>query len=225
MWILSLEDSRDLTRRVIQHQWDSETFDHECLKTAFPVTLKPGEAHLFSQVHIHGNVENLTGVTRVSMDWHILIKGEEYHRRYPGAFFRMPGDYGTLNKVDTNKTYVCYLSNNSNFDQHVAKHAQRCTVEHYAQLNEIKHHGYQFENEYLNHLPVFVELLKQNVDCIIVFSMYSIPDELLEMALAQGKEIHFASEYITMKDAHDLNRVLQYKNFGVAKKGNLSFEE
>jgi hypothetical protein len=224
MWVMDLETSRDLTKQVIEHGWSVDEFEQECVKHSFPVTLVPGQAHLFGQEHIHGNIENTTDITRLAIDWHILIEGEEYHRRYPGAFFRMPGDYVYNSVVDTNKTFVCYLSHNSEFDKSVGKHAQRCTIEHYVKEQNIKHNGYQFENEYLMHLPIFDYLLEQDVDGIVVFSMYSISDKLLKKAIRLKKEIHFANEYMNIKTTQDLDKVLTYKNFAVSKKGKLSFE-
>ena len=225
MWVVDLQESRDLTKKVIDSKWSVEEFETEFLKYAWPVTLEPGQAHLFAQEHIHGNIENTTDITRLAIDWHVLVEGEEYHRRYPGAFFRLPGDYVTTTNAFADKSYVCYLSNNSEFDRHVGKHAQRCTIEHYIAQQQIKHNGYQFENEYLTHLPIFEHLLEQNIDCIVVFSMYSITDELLKKAIDLGKEIHFANEYMIMRTEKDLEKVLTYKNFAVSKKEKLPFEE
>lgn len=225
MWIMDIEESRDLTKKVIDNKWSVEKFEEECLKSAWPVTLKPGQAHLFAQEHIHGNIENTTEITRLAIDWHILIEGEEYHRRYPGSFFRLPGDYVAMSESDSSKTYIGYLSHNSDFDSHVGKHAQRCTIEHYLRQQNIKINGYQFENEYLNYLPIFDHLLDQDIDCIVVFSMYSITDELLEKAVRLNKEIHFANEYMILRSKEDLEKILTYKNFGVSKKEKLSFEE
>jgi len=225
MWVVDLQESRDLTKKVIDNKWSVEEFETECLKYAWPVTLEPGQAHLFAQEHIHGNVENTTDITRLAIDWHVLIEGEEYHRRYPGAFFRLPGDYVDTPQPDNNKTYIGYLSHNSHFDAHIGKHAQRCTIEHYIGQQQIKLSGYQFENEYLTHLPIFEHLLEQNIDCIVVFSMYSITDELLKKAIDLGKEIHFANEYMIMRTEKDLEKALTYKNFAISKKEKLPFEE
>jgi len=93
------------------------------------------------------------------------------------------------------------------------------------QQHNIAPNGWQFENEYLTHLPIFQYLLEQNIDCILVLSMYSILDDLLQKAIDAGKEIHFANEYMCIKTQEDLDKILQYKNFAVKKKGKLSFEE
>ena len=225
MWIAGLEDSRKLTKIAIEEKLSAEVFDLYSTLESIPVTLEPGQAHLFSQEHIHGNINNLTDITRFAIDWHVLIEGEEYHNRLPGAFFRMPGDYVTDIHVDNSKSFLCYLSNNSEFDKQLSKHVQRCTIEKYMQQHDIVPNGWQFENEYLTHLPIFQYLLDQNIDCILVLSMYSISDDLLQEAIDAGKEIHFANEYMCIKTQEDLDKILQYKNFAVKKKGKLSFEE
>ena len=225
MYIMDLEKSRDLTKQVIQEKWSVDEFENHCIEHSFPVVLSPGQAHLFAQEHIHGNVENQTEITRMAIDWHILIEGEEYHRRYPGAFFRLPGDYVQTQSIDSDKNFICYMSNNSEIDKNIGKHAQRCVVEHYVNGNAIHHNGYQFENEYLTHLPIFEHLLDQNIDGIIVFSLYSIPDRLLKKAIEQNIEVHFANEYMSIKSENDLSKILVYKNFAVSKKGMLDFEK
>lgn len=225
LWIMNLEKSRKLTKQVIQNKWSVEEFEHHCIQNSFPVTLSPGQAHLFAQEHIHGNIENQTGISRLAIDWHILVEGEEYHRRYPGAFFRLPGDYVQKQPVDTKKSFICYTSNNSEIDKNVGKHAQRCVIEHYVNEHNIQHNGYQFENEFLTHLPIFRHLLEQNIDGIIVFSMYSISDDLLKEAINQNIEVHFANEYMSIKTVQDLNKILTYKNFAVSKKGYYEFEK
>ena len=225
MWIMDLAPSQKLTQQVVRERWSVEHFEEECNKLSYPVTLSPGQAHLFAQEHIHGNINNITEITRFAIDWHVLIKGEECHRRLPGGFFRLPGDHSSDIRVDTSKDYICYMSNNSEFDKNIGKHSQRCTIEHYLNMHNIKHNGWQFENEYLYHLPIFSHLLKTgSIDGIVVLSMYSIPDILLEQALASDVEIHFANELMIMRTQEDLDKVLEYKSFYVPKKGLLSFE-
>jgi len=224
MWIMDLDDSRKLTKKVIDEKLTVAQFEEYCVEQSFPVRLKPGQTHLFCQEHIHGNINNTTDITRFAIDWHILIEGEEYHNRMPGAFFRLPGDYVTDTEVDNTKSYLCYLSNNSEFDKNLTKHVQRCTIEKYMNQHEIQPNCWQFENEYLTHLPIFQYLLEQPIDCIVVLSMYSISDELLQSAISKGKEIHFANEYTNAKTQEQLDKILFYKNFAVKKKGKLSFE-
>ena len=218
MWVVDLDVSRKITEDVINFKWSVERFEEECMKYAYPVTLEPGQAHLFNQEIMHGNINNNTDITRMAIDWHVLIKGEEYHRRLPGGFFRRPGDYVTNMDVDTNKQFICYVANNSTFDNSIPKYAQRCVIEKYLGKFNIRHNGWQFENEYLYHMPIFEHLLNQPIDAIVLFSMYSIPDQLIEKALELNVELHFANEFMMLSSKEDLDKILFYKNFAVDKK-------
>ena len=59
----------------------------EFMKYSTPVNLTPGQACLFSQANIHGNIPNETGVTRVSIDYRVLERGGQFHRKIPGGYF------------------------------------------------------------------------------------------------------------------------------------------
>jgi len=224
MWVVDLDVSRKITKDVINFKWSVEQFEEECMKYAYPVTLDPGQAHLFNQEIIHGNINNETEITRMAIDWHVLIKNEEYHRRLPGGFFRRPGDYIYNLDINCKKSFICYIANNSNFDQHIPKYAQRSVIEKYLTKFGIRHNGWQFENEYLNHMPIFEHLLDQNIQAIVLFSMYSIPDRLINKALELNIELHFANEFMVLRSQADLDKILYYKNFAIEKKGKLLHE-
>ena len=231
MWVVDVDDSRRITKRVISEQWSLERFEEECLKYARPVNIVPGQAHLFNQENIHGNVNNETGVTRMSIDWHLLPEGEEYWRRLPGGFFRLPGDYSQSNSEDySNKLVVVYTGNNSEFDSDIPMHIQRMCMESYCIKHKMKNVGVQFENEFLHWLPVLESNILQKPDVIVMFSLHSLPDDailtnkLLNLALKNKVELHFANEFLSLKDDKDLTKILTYKHFGVKKKGPFSWE-
>lgn len=114
MWMVDLENSRRITKDFVTEKWSLERMEDECLKVAFPITLKPGQSHLFFQEMLHGNVNNEEGYTRVSMDMRILIEGEEYGRRHPGGFMRLPGDHDVAELGDyTGKSAITYADRKS----------------------------------------------------------------------------------------------------------------
>ena len=231
MYIANLQNSRVLTKRVIKEQMSLEQFEKECLKISKPVNLNPGHAHLFHQEHIHGNVNNETGYTRMAIDWHILIEGEEYGNRLPGGFFRAPGDYEQDITVNyDNKSFITYVSNNSKFDKYIPLIFQRKVIDEYCNHKEIKNLGIQFENEHLNWLPILEYYIKQKPHGIVLCSMYSLPDNsqsrnyLLNLALKNKVELHFANEYCKLTNYKDLKKINFYLNFAKYKKGKHSWE-
>jgi sporadic carbohydrate cluster protein (TIGR04323 family) len=231
MWIMDLDASHDVTRRFLSEEWTLNKFEDECLKHAWPVTLKPGQSHLFMQEHLHGNVNNNEGYTRVSMDLRILVEGEEYGRRTPGGFMRLPGDHEVSETHDyTGSKFITYAGWNSAFSKNIPLPMQRATIETYCVKNKISYNDYQFENEHTDWEPSLEYFIRERPDGIVLCSMYSLPDdvnrrrELLQLAVDLGVEMHFANELCSVKTASDLERIETYVNFAVAKSGPYNWE-
>jgi sporadic carbohydrate cluster protein (TIGR04323 family) len=232
MWMMDLDISREVTKRVLAEKWSLERFEDECLKHAWPVTLKPGQSHLFFQEHLHGNVNNEEDYTRVSLDMRILIEGEEYGRRNPGGYMRLPGDHEAAQVMDyTGKSFITYQAWNSNFSRNIPMPMQRAIIEPYCQKNKIAYTSYEFENAHMDWQPALEHYIKERPDGIVLCSMYSMTDdverrnELLDLALHKGVELHFANELISLKTSKDLDKIKTYLNFAVDKKGPYSWEK
>ena len=231
MQMLELDISRELTKQVLAEKWSLDRFEEECMKHAFPITLKPGQSHLFFQEHIHGNVNNNEGYTRVSMDMRILVEGEEYGRRYPGGFMRFPGDHEVAEINDyTGKEYITYAGWNSEFSKHLPLPMQRATINEYCTSNKISYNSYEFENEHMDWQPGLEHYINKKPDGIVLCSMYALTDnierrnEILNLALERGVELHFANELCSLKTKDDLEKIEMYLNFAVQKSGPYVWE-
>ena len=225
MWMVDLENSRRITKSFINEKWNLEKLEDECLKIAFPVTLKPGQSHLFFQEHLHGNVNSIEGYTRVSMDMRILIEGEEYGRRHPGGFMRLPGDYEISEANDySNKSAITYAGWASDFSRNVTLPMQRAIIDQYCEKNKIEYTSYEFENDHADWQPSLEYFIKQKPDLIVLNSMYSLTDdvnrrnELLQTAVENNVELHFANEHTILKGYNDIEKIKTYLDFAVAKK-------
>ena len=232
MWMLDLEISREITKKVLAEKWSMEKFEEESLKHAWPVTLQPGQSHLFFQEHIHGNVNNDEGYTRVSMDMRILIEGEEWGRRLPGGFMRLPGDHSVSDVMDyTGKSFITYAGWSSSFSKNIPLPMQRAIIEPYCVKNKISYNSYEFENEHMDWMPGLEYYIKERPDGIVLCSMYSLTDdvqrrsELLQLALDCGVELHFANELCSLCTGADLEKIETYLNFAVPKKDPYVWEE
>lgn len=231
MWIMDLERSREITKQVLDQKWSLERFEDECLRHAWPVNLKPGQSHLFFQEHLHGNVENQEGYTRVSLDMRLLLEGEEYGRRLPGGFMRLPGDHEVADVMDyTGRHLISYSGWNSRFSKHIPLPMQRSVIDQYCSRHSISYSSYEFENEHMDWQPGLEHYIRLKLDGIVLSSMYSLTDdvvrrnELLELALDQGVELHFANEACSLKDRSDLQKIQTYLDFAVPKSGPYVWE-
>ena len=221
MQILSCQDSDYITNECYKNQWNFDTLQSESLDRSFPVELQPGQAHLFQQNHIHGNVNNDTDISRWSMDGRILPKGGEYHRKLPGGYFRFIGELPDTRPIDPEKEYISYAGWNNSWSGGIPLPMQRATINEYCRNNNIKINDYQFENEFLDWYPSLEQFITNyNVDAIVLCSIYSLPDNpfrrytILKLAVDNNVELHFANELCSIRQEQDIKHIqqlLEYK--------------
>src|SRR5262249_15775162 len=71
MQIIGIARSRELVQYAIDHQLSVEQMRALFGKESWPLAAKPGLACFFTQENIHGNFVNVTGKTRVSIDFRV----------------------------------------------------------------------------------------------------------------------------------------------------------
>lgn len=219
--ILSLEDSRRITRQAIKEQWSYKYFQDVCEKYMFPVNKSVGQIHLFTQEHIHGNIPNRTNITRASMDLRILLENGQFHRKWPGGYFRKLWDR-SLNDVLTinnNDTYCCYAEFDNIKTRHIDLIFQNFTIKNYCEKRDIKIPYQQPENEGMMNHHLEYMIYNENYDHIIFFSIFSLPDNeeqrkrLIEKALERNIKLHFANEDLFINNKDTYNKVEYIRNF------------
>jgi sporadic carbohydrate cluster protein (TIGR04323 family) len=220
MQMLERNTSERITYDSIKEDWNYDTLQQECVKHCWPVTLEPGQSHLFDQTIVHGNINNETDITRWSMDGRILIKGGDYHRKLPGGYFRFPGERPDERLIDTNKVWISYAGWNSKWSKELPLPMQRRVINDYCEKHSIKINDYQFENEYFDLMPGLEQYIGlEKVDGIVLCSIYCLPDnpfkrhELLQKALDCNVELHFANELCSLRDEKDLEHIKRIFGF------------
>ena len=195
-----------------------------CEDISHHIELNPGQSWLFNQRLIHGNVNNDTGITRVSMDLRIMIKGENYGRKYPGQYFRIPYDWKldrAKNSVNRSQSFISYVGWNSNYSKHLPMILQRSFMDKYLSKHDITINDYHQENEYLDHQPN-LQFLTRDIDNIVMLSIYCLPDDvqdrqkIYETALSNNCTLHFAQEDIIINSQDDIDLIEQYLNWGTS---------
>ena len=220
MWMCPIDISRQITRRVIKERWSHEFYQDFSYEHSYPVTLEPGQSWLFNQEMMHGNTNNETDITRVSMDLRIMVKGENYGRKYPGQYFRHLFDWEVKDaEIDNSQSFITYVGWNSNYTKHLPMVIQRAFMDKYIDKYSIKINEYVQENEYLDHLPNLQELTK-TVDNIVLLSIYALPDnddlraKIYETCFLNNCSLHFAQEDIILDNESDIKIIEDYLNWG-----------
>jgi sporadic carbohydrate cluster protein (TIGR04323 family) len=221
MYIVDHNASKRISEQTIENCYSQEEFEELCIKEARPVELEPGQAHLFHQEHLHGNINNTTGKTRLAIDWHLLPKGLPHGRRLPGGFFKLPGDY-VRHRIFPSGRYIAYVGNNTVYDKNIPLHYQRNLMDQYCNDNNIQHAGYQFENEHLHWMPILEHYIDQKPSGIIMNSIYSLPDNvqrrnaLIEKALEKNVIMIFSNELLIVKTRKDAEKIKKYFEYYVS---------
>lgn len=222
MWVMDWDKSDEITQKVYDEKPDYDQIQNMCRGDSWPVTLEPGQAHLFQQHHVHGNYNNETDITRWSMDGRVLVKGGHFGRKLPGGYFRFLGEREDTRPVSLDKHWVSYAAWNTKFGSGIPLPMQREVINKYCAKHGISLNDYQFENEFLDWLPglqKFIEL--PAVGGIVLCSIYNLPDdvqrrqELLETAVEHGTELHFANELCSVRSHADIapiQRIFEFVN-------------
>jgi len=220
MQIMGWEESDELTKRCYDEKMSYDELQGECAKHCFPVTLEPGQAHLFQQHHIHGNFNNNTDITRWSMDGRVLPKGGHYHRKLPGGYFRFIGERDDIREIDSTKKWISYAGWNTEWTKELPLPMQRAIISQYCDKHGIKINDYQFENEYVDWLPGLEKFITgYGIDAIVLCSINSLPDDpfrryhLLSLAVENEVELHFANELCSVRTVEDIKHIQHVLEF------------
>lgn len=222
MQIMDLDISRQVTRQAVEEKWSYDQLQEVCVRESWPITLQPGQAHMFFQEHIHGNIPNRTNKTRVSIDIRLLTRDGQPHRKWPGAYFRklFDRDYGREIAIDEKlENVVTYSEYEGIKTRHIDLHFQTLVVKSYCSKR-----GYTFpyqhgDNEGLNHSHLDHLINSANTDHIIMFSIFSLPDNtelrnrLMKDALARNCVLHFANEELALQTQSDLEHIEYLRTF------------
>lgn len=219
--MLDLDISRDITRRAIAEKWNYDRIQDACANNAWPVTLHPGQAHLFFQEHLHGNFPNRTGKTRVSMDIRLLVRNGQPHRKWPGAYFRklFDRDYTKQVVIKPGEVVITYSEYEGIKTKHIDLHFQTLVVKSYCQKR-----GYTFpyqggDNEGTNYAFLDYQISHKIADHILLFSIFSLPDDpihrqkMMSTALDNGCRLHFCNEELVLETQEDLDKIEYLRSF------------
>jgi len=124
MQIIDIRRSRELVRRAIEQRLTVEQMNEVFGRESWPLKSKPGLVCFFTQENIHGNFVNVTGKSRVSIDFRIAEAeyGDLLARKIPAGYFHLipetEEEVETIKPavtapVSTGKPNIFYINNNT----------------------------------------------------------------------------------------------------------------
>jgi sporadic carbohydrate cluster 2OG-Fe(II) oxygenase/sporadic carbohydrate cluster protein (TIGR04323 family) len=221
MQILDLDVSRELTRSSVAENWSYKKLQDACVDQCWPVTLHPGQAHLFFQEHLHGNIPNRTNKTRVSIDIRLLVKDGQPHRKWPGAYFRklFDRDYTKIVNINPGENVLVYGEYEGIKTKHIDLYFQTLVTKSYCQKRGIPFPYQHGDNEGTNYAHLNFLVSSGNIHHLLMFSIFSLPDDLthrrhiMQTALANGVKLHFCNEELVLETQEDLDKIEYLRTF------------
>jgi sporadic carbohydrate cluster protein (TIGR04323 family) len=232
MQIIGIARSRELVQYAVDHRLGVDEMTELFRKESWPLPSKAGKACFFTQENIHGNFVNVTGKTRVSIDFRVAEAryGDLLARKIPAGYFHLipetdAEDAAEETAAPTPETYtngkrnIFYINNNSPSTFGVPVHLQRYMLLDYCKSKNLNYEFELFELEDMAHLPTLsyiVNTLKSNV---VTYSIFSLPEDeiernnLLDQAVKNGLIIHFVNEGLVLRTSRDLELIKKYLRF------------
>lgn len=225
--IIGIERSRELIRQASAERLSVPEMTELFGRESFGVRARPGQVLFFTQENIHGNFVNVTGKTRVSIDFRLAEGrfGDQLARKILGGYFEVmtgPGersyrpDHAALKN---DRTSVIYLNNNTPSTVGIPVHLQRGMVCDYCEKNGIEYGFELFELETMDHLPTLRHIVEELGCNVILYSIYSLPESaahrarIYEAARARGVHLYFVNEDLALGGGVDDERIEQFLAF------------
>jgi sporadic carbohydrate cluster protein (TIGR04323 family) len=236
MQIIDIKRSRELVRYAIDNRLTVDQMTEMFGKESWPLRAKAGLACFFTQENIHGNFVNVTGKTRVSIDFRVAEEqyGDLLARKIPAGYFhlipeteeeeeRLAKEAPSASRFDNGKTNLHYINNNTSSTFGVPVHLQRYMILDYCKQNNLNYEFELFELEDMIHVPTLSHVVKSLKCNLIMYSIFALPEDeetrnsLLAEAVKNGLIIHFVNEGLVLaseKDLDNINRYLKFSKYG-----------
>lgn len=238
MLIIDTETSRRLVKYAVDNRLRCTQMTELFGKYSWALKCGPGKLCFFTQENIHGNVPNVTGKTRVSIDFRVAEAqhGDLLARKIPAGYFHIipeteeeelrsglaDGGVGKRS-IDNGKKNTFYINNNTPSTFGVPVHLQRYMLYDYSAKNNLNY-GYElFELEDMAHLPTLQHIVGESKTNVIMYSIFALPEDaedrntLLDTAIENGLTIFFVNEDLILQSRDDLrviNRYLDFAKYG-----------
>jgi hypothetical protein len=221
MQVTDWNTSRTLMKQIHQESWKLDKIQQECEAVSWPVDVKVGESWLFNQGHLHGNINNDTGQSRMSFDVRIAHKGINFGRRRPGSFYRFPQKYIQLKKenIKKDKSWIVFVSPNDEYIDMAPYFMIREYLLQWCKQLDIRPNEWSNEYHECDWMPKFKDFISKKNIGIVFPSIYNFSisvEERLECfkeAITNNIQLLFCDENLIVDNMEDLKIIKKYYEY------------
>ncbi len=230
MQIIDVDKSRELVKYATDNCLSVDDMSELFEKSSWPLKAGPGKAVFFTQENIHGNFVNVTGKTRVSMDFRVAEArfGDKLAKKIPGGYFEIIPDEGykghnaryEVGEKGNGRPNLLYLASGTPGTEKIPVHLQRYMVYEYCKNKELHFDFELFELEDMQHLPTLHHIIDKLKCNAVLYSVFSLPKEkafrtrILDAVLETGLMMHFVNEDMVIRNSEDRDAVEAVLEFG-----------
>lgn len=225
--ILTIERSRELIREAIEKRLSVNQMTDLFGAASFGVKAGPGQVLFFTQENIHGNFVNVTGKTRVSIDFRLAEHrfGDQLARKILGGYFEiLPDGHAQPHRPDhkaiaNGRQNTIYLNNNTPSTVGAPVHLQRGMVVDYCKQHGLNFEFELFELETMDHLPTLMHIVEELGCNVILYSIYALPEDaaqrarIFDAAARKGVHLYFVNEDLALTGDADRKRIEDFLGF------------
>lgn len=173
-----------------------------------PIAVPYGAFHVFNASCAHGSEENLSGRTRVSLDFRLLLPGVHAGSKSPDAYYEghaasaPAGDWTPRSPAGSDA--ILYIYPCHGYTRFLSAHAQRLVCQDFAVSRGLKAVAEETEIHSMAHHPTLLHLAEGKgthaVGDIVLFSVLCLPEDgadrerVYRTVSAAGTRLHFAAE-------------------------------
>ena len=215
MQVLSWEDSAKLMNRIHSEKLSLDEIQQACIEKMRPVEIKVGQSWLFNQGHLHGNINNTTGISRVSFDARYALPHGNFGPRRPGGFFRLQNTHAELDqgKIQSGP-WVVFVDQNSEYIGNIPHYVVREFL-----MQTTKNLGItinEWSNEYwgCTWMPKLLDFVnKTTIKGLVLPSIHAFSGDIdlrlsmFRTAIANGQQLLFVDEQILITTMTELSQI------------------
>lgn len=213
MQVIGWDKTIELMNKIHDEQLDLDQIDALCTAECYPVEIDVGQCWLFNQGHLHGNINNDTGISRLSFDARCARVNGDFGPRRAGSFFRLRGTHASIDptKLSTDP-WIVFTDPNSSYIGDtpyymIREYLMGVSKQLGLRINEWsnEYHGCTWMPKFRNYVSL------KNIGGIMVPSIHGFSGtkelcfELYKIALDNNIQILFVDEKILLTSAKDLD--------------------
>lgn len=237
MHVIDLDRSREMIQEADRKQMSVQEMSEFFAGESRQVRAGPGSCCLFNQETIHGNFVNVTGKTRVSIDFRVAEGrfGDQLCRKIPGGYFQLIPDTDEEEErlevqaaaaapvLLNGKSNILYLNNSTESTSGIPVHLQRYMALDYCTRNDMNYEFEFFELEAMRHQPTLQYIVGELRCNVVAYSIFALPEnrefraKIVGTALQSGSVMHFVNEDMVVASQADLDAVeavLRFAKYG-----------